>query len=236
MDTNSALPSPSVERSHGLGIEEKQQSSHIRSPAVDASPASEQDRFTDTHSFIDVAPSTEPQAESESGGNTEELDILSEIQAAIDETERRRSEEMEEFDTSFNTIVPTSNEEPDAVSPMTQQGYFDIAQVEQPSASRSPKNRASTYMAREASTRSIQPLKDITNTPSQIQLQKLTRVRPLSAAAECSDIKKLKTSLERANAYAIKINALSKEDTGLHAWLATKAKSKPDMQTESYRA
>lgn len=49
--------------------------------------------------------------------------------------------------------------------------------------------------------------------------EKLRRVRPLPASMDYSDVKRLRTSADRAKAYAIKINALVKEDTGIDLWL-----------------
>ena len=153
----------------------------------------------------------------------DERDILSEIQAAIDETQRSRShsrsqsqdlglsKQEDEFDQSHATIVPP---EDDVATPMVQQqGYFDGAISPRTTSQPTIEKRS-----RDNSKENIRPMK-------------LTRIRPMCAAAEYADIKVMRTSLDRCKAYAMRINALSREDTGLQAWLATKSKPKPVLKS-----
>ncbi|KAL8281160.1 hypothetical protein RQP46_006518 [Phenoliferia psychrophenolica] len=50
-------------------------------------------------------------------------------------------------------------------------------------------------------------------------LDRLTRNRPLPECARFREIRSLRSAGERGHAYALKINALAKEDTGTHAWI-----------------
>ena len=114
------------------------QAESTSSSYADAQPIRERESITSSHSqasnlqeFSDAKSSVDTDTE------MDERDILSEIQAAIDETQRSRShsrsqsqdlglaKQEDEFDQSHATIVPP---EDDVATPMVQQqGYFDGA-------------------------------------------------------------------------------------------------------------
>lgn len=144
-------------------------------------------------------------------------------------------------DISSDYGATPTNMSPIATPQHTMPAFLDrTVVVTSPPASPSTTRRDS-YSARPASTHSSSTLLMQTQWQAMQQRQAkaaelLRRNRPLPSSMDFSDIKRLRTSGERAKAYAIKINALAKEDTGLDIWIERVREQRSGQPGTTYTA